>query len=105
MFLPSKITTSFSDFLIISKSRLRKTIYSSMATGSYALTVAIEMVANLRDETQFLIVVPRFDVRPGTVGDVGDLVHEADLGGKRGVGRVFGQLRWADLSRPTAMNW
>ena len=57
------------------------------------------MVANLRDETQFLIVVPRFDVRPGPFCDLGNLVHESDLGGEHGFGRLFGQLRRADVHR------
>ena len=38
-----------------------------------------------------------FDVRAHALGDVGELVHETDLGGEHGVRRVLGELRGADV--------
>jgi hypothetical protein len=37
------------------------------------------------------------DVRAEALGEIGELVHEADLGGQHRVGRVLGQLRRADV--------
>ncbi len=37
------------------------------------------------------------DIRTDPLGDVGQFIHETDLGGQHGVGRVLGEFRGADV--------
>jgi hypothetical protein len=60
-----------------------------------------EVVTNARVAADALAHI--FDVGAQLLGQVGQLVHEADAGGQHGIGGVFGQLGAADVHHDQAV--